>query len=706
MNPQPTRTFGVVIALTLLLAAFAILPVHTAVAAPARQDEGTEPISLQLGEYVAANLVNGETVSYVLSVPEAATYEIGIVDEEEAIAFDLVMSDADGTELFNDIFGSITLDLEAGDVLMTFEAVDDARLEFAVLGNIGEMTNDLDQPGSLPAGGIFYSEDVSEPLYATVSVPETPYPQQVTIYFEPGDGDSFYVSAEGDDIGYVDIEASASDLLRFWTHGGDFLISAEPFERRSELQLIPFLSGPPALVPLDEIVDDAISAGESAVIYGLSLETPFDELTVEVEADADDLDVTIVDHLYDGDFVETSFGEQALSVSDVAPGEYYLIVETFDVVEEDLPVSILVRGLAGEPVEVVEGGITVEGLFEAGDTDITYFLDVEEPGTLVSLALASEVVESDFDLEAGINLDDAIWTTFTIGSDDRMAFVAPAAGRYFVRVISNGDEGGFELSIADTAIAPAVTINGLTWGSVSRGEEVAYRLEATESGGLLTVALIGPEEVDLDLRFAGYDENGMTLAYGSSFSIGSDEIVSAVLEEPGIYEVVVSAEFSDGGNYVLLVRLEDPGLLAGQWASEAEASSQYGEDGYSALQATGEPNTPAAGDFDTAWASEAAEAGEQTLDLTYENSVVPSAINIHETYNPGSIIAVEAYDSDAEEWVALWEGEAAATEETIRVFSPELAVPGFATNAIRLVLDTDAVEGWNEIDAVELLGRP
>ena len=54
----------------------------------------------------------------------------------------------------------------------------------------------------------------------------------------------------------------------------------------------------------------------------------------------------------------------------------------------------------------------------------------------------------------------------------------------------------------------------------------------------------------------------------------------------------------------------------------------------------------------------------------------------------------------------MWEGEAGPIEDTMRMFSPELTGVDFATNGIRLVLDTSAVEGWNEIDAVELLGRP
>ncbi len=40
------------------------------------------------------------------------------------------------------------------------------------------------------------------------------------------------------------------------------------------------------------------------------------------------------------------------------------------------------------------------------------------------------------------------------------------------------------------------------------------------------------------------------------------------------------------------------------------------------------------------------------------------------------------------------------------VFSPDVTPTDFAVDTIRIVLDTDAVDGWNEIDAVELLGRP
>jgi hypothetical protein len=85
--------------------------------------------------------------------------------------------------------------------------------------------------------------------------------------------------------------------------------------------------------------------------------------------------------------------------------------------------------------------------------------------------------------------------------------------------------------------------------------------------------------------------------------------------------------------------------------------------------------------------------------------VRPSGVNIYESYNPGAVTMVEAFDDEAGEWVVLWEGSE-PTEEALRVFSPELETPAFAATRIRLTLDSDAVGGWNEIDAVELVGRP
>jgi hypothetical protein len=220
------------------------------------------------------------------------------------------------------------------------------------------------------------------------------------------------------------------------------------------------------------------------------------------------------------------------------------------------------------------------------------------------------------------------------------------------------------------------------------------------------VILVGPTEGDLDLRLSGYNELGHSLASASGFSSGSVEVVAAVLSEPGTYEISVNSFIADAVDYVLVGRLEDPNRIAAQWAIDAAASSEYGTDTYSALQATGEPDTLSASDAPTAWASQSADAGEEYLELLYEFPVIPFEINIYENYNPGAIVAVEVFDLENEEWVVVWEGEAGPADEESRVFSPELEPVDFATDGVRLILDTSAVPGWNEIDAVELVGRP
>jgi hypothetical protein len=119
-------------------------------------------------------------------------------------------------------------------------------------------------------------------------------------------------------------------------------------------------------------------------------------------------------------------------------------------------------------------------------------------------------------------------------------------------------------------------------------------------------------------------------------------------------------------------------------------------------QAAGEPNTARAGDFSTAWASQDPDGGAEWIQLKYGKSVEISEINIHETYNPGALSKVTARMADGSE-KTLWEGVEPADEAPV-----ERAItvpPGIRSDQIKVYLDTARVAGWNEIDAVELVGR-
>jgi hypothetical protein len=123
---------------------------------------------------------------------------------------------------------------------------------------------------------------------------------------------------------------------------------------------------------------------------------------------------------------------------------------------------------------------------------------------------------------------------------------------------------------------------------------------------------------------------------------------------------------------------------------------------WSPVQLTGAPDTPAGLDHGTAWCSKRAEEGEVWIELDYARSVRPESVRVVESLAAGAVARIQA-KSPAGEWETMWEGTAPSGEAP-RTFDPPLRVPGFAASTIRVVLDTDRVPYWNEVDAVELVG--
>lgn len=689
----------------LALVALLIFPLGNALAAPLGQAGAAE--SLLLGQYAYQPMLSGESRVYEVTIPESGAYLVTAVDEEaSANAFDVVVTDAGGNVLYDDIFENVELNLEPGVLTLEFSAVEDGELWFVVLGQIGGMTADAEQPGKLNTGSVYTEERISETRYGLLSVPPTSYPQQVLLYVEPGEEDSFFVSAEGDDIGYVSLSTDDGNLLSFWSHGGDYLITAEPMARRSSLTVIAFLSGRPTPIAVDTPVDAVIPADATQTVFELQLDTAYDNLVVEVQSD-ESLGVRLVDRYYDAEVDYDSYGEPSVEIPNLFPGVYYVFVSAPEAAAEDLPFTLSVQGAAGQPLVALESGVAAEASFEEGQAAATYTFDVAQAGAMVEVLLESTSQETDFGVSAGLRPGEEIWYTYMWGSNESLRFVAPVAGTYYVTVESNGGTGNYALTATEGDLAPALENNTILWDTIAASGRNVYRMEVTQPGQLLMLALVGNPDVDLDIQIAAYNAKGDQVAYASGTTGGSVEVATQLLTEPGIYEVSVTSYFSEEStSYFLRTQLTDPSLLGGQWAVEATASTQYGDDSFSAAQATGPQDTFAAGDFPTAWAASEPEAGEQTLELTYEHPVTPYAVEVYESYNPGAVVAVELYDAASDAWVAAWQGEAAAAEAAYRINLFELEPLDIKTDRIRLVLDTDAVPGYNEIDAVHLFGRP
>jgi hypothetical protein len=146
-----------------------------------------------------------------------------------------------------------------------------------------------------------------------------------------------------------------------------------------------------------------------------------------------------------------------------------------------------------------------------------------------------------------------------------------------------------------------------------------------------------------------------------------------------------------------------PGELS-QWAISAVASSEYSSPEWSAQQATGAPDTPECGDYQTAWATESYD-GVDWLEVGYATPVRPVRINIHETNSPGFIVRVEVKDEGGM-YHTVWQGTPGALDQCPRILSVPVTGIESRVVAVRINLDQRAGGDWDEIDAVELIGQP
>jgi hypothetical protein len=467
-----------------------------------------------------------------------------------------------------------------------------------------------------------------------------------------------------------------------------------------------FLSPPPTPLAPGDIVDNLIPAGAQDVLFELVLEQPYDLVSIDLLEEAEDLSIDLIDSLYDATLTYSSFGEPFVDAENVPPGIYYIRVSG-DAQDEDRLITLAVDGDAGQPIENLVLDEAAVGLIEEGTEVVYYQVDIPEAGALVAAAIASDTEDAEFDIAVGLRVGEPIWYSFAGGAEDVLTFVAPVTGTYYVGVVSNGTVGDYAVAVSAGDLAPEVGGDGTPYlDSIEAFDRTLHRLEVPEGEHIVTLMLVGSPSGDLDLRLSGYNEQGQStlLEYGLNF--GAVEVVSGVTREGGILEVQVTSYSDLSSNYALIAYIDDPRRMLGFWAVDAAASSELDVDDYSALQATGAPDTLQGGDSPTAWAPLEDDAGEETLELAYEFPLVPAEINIYESNNPGAIFGVQIYDLENDEWMTVWEGEPAAVEEPTRIFSIELPPGAVTTDGVRILLDTAAVPGSNAIDAVELRGRP
>jgi hypothetical protein len=130
--------------------------------------------------------------------------------------------------------------------------------------------------------------------------------------------------------------------------------------------------------------------------------------------------------------------------------------------------------------------------------------------------------------------------------------------------------------------------------------------------------------------------------------------------------------------------------------------------GWGVREATGPPDTSSFGDIPTAWASKTQDGQVEWLQLEFAAEVNPQAVHIHETHSPGAVTKITRVNILGNE-ETLWQGTDPTPVSALGGVSKIVVNGRKPTSRIKIYLDSAAVPGWNEIDAVGLIdaqGQP
>jgi hypothetical protein len=121
-----------------------------------------------------------------------------------------------------------------------------------------------------------------------------------------------------------------------------------------------------------------------------------------------------------------------------------------------------------------------------------------------------------------------------------------------------------------------------------------------------------------------------------------------------------------------------------------------------AEQVVGAPNAAdPSRDSREAWAPGTADGGREWIEVTYQPAVRASEVRVHEVCSAGGVAKVTLVDEAGGRHV-VWEGVDPLTAPG--VFAIPFAPTAYRVRAVRLEIETGRRGGWDEIDAVELVG--
>jgi hypothetical protein len=248
-----------------------------------------------------------------------------------------------------------------------------------------------------------------------------------------------------------------------------------------------------------------------------------------------------------------------------------------------------------------------------------------------------------------------------------------------VRVLPGGDDAAADPAAGTSAVVRLVP------GGTGPGTEAQPSYSVVSGGRVYTQAPATPKSYSTLLKTIEVPADRET--YGDFYNYGYSATTSYGGKDdlPPGYWVYVSPNW--------LIYRDAPGT-----PGAAASRSPHWEP----TQVIGAPDTLEAGDIPTAWASQTPDSQREWVDVTFDAPQKAAALLVYESYNPGALDRVTVYSADgreAEGWVGV---DPTKPTEASGVSAISIKAP-FEVARARLHLNSPAVAGWNEIDAVGLV---
>ncbi len=555
--------------LTSVLAWVLLLALVTGLVASPVQAQ--EEVSLLLGQMTSVELDAGEEVTYRITVPTDGLYFLSVF-EGDPTGFQATMTDSEGELIAEDALEALDndpIDLTEGTYLLTISAEEGGEVRFALMGMIGSMGRQADEPGQLHLGGAVLLSSMRSPRYGTLEVPEFPYPLPVFVTAVPDGGEqTVFIAVEGDDN--VDVSGSnladPTDLAMalFWTDGGQFTVTVEPWDDEAAVIAMVILGPTPEIYQVGDVIEDSLVEGIDRWIYILELDTLYDELTVTLtwEDEDIDLDLTVADALVNPLVEDYSLGVdttlEEVSMQGLLPGRYLIIVDRASSEDTEVPFTIEITGQEGTPPMPLEEGTALEE--EIGEGETRYYEFEAPAGHVIRVQLASDDEDAYLSFDVGLRpqLGNLASSALFLETVTEGVFVTPVDGTYYVTVSNEGGPAPFAVSYVDEGPPPVLEANDVRTGEVAPGELTFFMFPVEMEGAFVSVLLVGDGMADLDLVLELMDERGDSEVYQASTTLSSNEMVSQANAPAGRYTVKVTSYGDEPSRFTLISRVEDP----------------------------------------------------------------------------------------------------------------------------------------------------